>query len=151
VQIYAPSNDPVSTFVGGYGQGNTLDALKQVPAMATTSNSVHSSLSSGAVGSNSADVNQPFSYQGLNIDQLNQAKQPQTNAILEQVQANPKPVPIAPSTDQATKVQEQVSKDSNAQMNQLLTVPAVPSAPSVVAPQAPSSRLEQINQIQQRN
>jgi hypothetical protein len=69
------------------------------------------------VGSNSADVNQPYSYQGLNLNLLNQAKQPQTNAILEKVQANPKPVLIAPSTDPATKLQDQVQKDSNVQMN----------------------------------
>lgn|GEM_PF-1635139 len=33
---------------------------------------------------------------------------------------NPKPISVAPSTDLATKLQDQVQKDSNAQMNQLL-------------------------------
>lgn len=151
VQIFAPKNDPVATFVGGYGTGNNIDAIKEVPSMATTSNSVHSSPGSGAVGSNSADVNKPFSYQGLELDQLNKAKQPQTNAILEQVQANPKPIPIAPSADPATKLQDQVQKDSNAQMNQLRTSPAVPSVPSVSAPPVPSSRLDMLNQFKQGN
>lgn len=151
VQVYAPRNDPVATFVGGYGQGNNLEALKEVPAMATTSNSVHSSPGSGAVGSNNADVNQPYSYQGLNVDQLNQTKQPQTNAILEQVQANPKPVPIAPSADPTTKLQDQVQKDSNAQMGQLLSAPVVPAVPSTPTPQVPNSRLDQLNQFKQGN
>jgi filamentous hemagglutinin len=151
VQIFAPKNDPVATFVGGYGTGNNIDAIKEVPSMATTSNSVHSSPGSGAVGSNSADVNKPFSYQGLDIDQLNKAKQPQTNAILEQVQANPKPIPIAPSADPATKLQDQVQKDSNAQMNQLLNAPAAPLTPPASEPQVPSSRLEQLNQFKQGN
>jgi filamentous hemagglutinin len=149
VQIFAPKNDPVSTFVGGYGKDNNIEAIKEVPSMATTGNSVHSSPGSGAVGSNSADVNQPFSYQGLDINQLNQAKQPQTNAIVEQVQTNPKPVPIAPSAEPATKLQEQVQKDSNAQMNQLLTTPAAPSISSLPAMQVPNSRLEKLNQFKQ--
>jgi hypothetical protein len=114
-----------------------------------TSNSVHSSPGSGAVGSKTEDVNQPYSYQGLNIDQLNQAKQPQTKAILEQVQANPKPVPIAPSADPMTKLQEQVQKDSNAQMGQLLSSPVVPVIPSAPTPQVPNSRLDQLNQFKQ--
>jgi hypothetical protein len=151
VQIFAPKNDPVSTFVGGYGKDNSIEALKEVPSMATTGNSVHSSSGSGAVGSNSADVNQPFSYQGLDVNTLNQAKQPQTNAILDQVQNNLKPVPIAPSADPATKLQEQVQKDSNAQMNQLLTTPAVPSISSVPTMQVPNSRFEQLNQFKQGN
>jgi filamentous hemagglutinin len=149
IQIYAPRNDPVPTFAGGYGEGNNLESLKQVPAVLGTSNSVHSSPGSGAVGSNSADVNQPYSYQGLDVNLLNQTKQPQTNAILEKVQANPKPVPIAPSTDPTTKLQEQVQKDSNAQMNQLLTAPVVPAIPSAPTPQVPNSRLDQLNQFKQ--
>lgn len=43
VQIFAPKNDPVSTFVGGYGKDNNIEAIKEVPSMATTGNSVHSS------------------------------------------------------------------------------------------------------------
>lgn len=151
VQIFAPKNDPVATFVGGYGTDNKIDAIKEVPSMATTSNSVHSSPGSGAVGSKTEDVNQPYSYQGLNVDQLNQAKQPQANAILEQVQANPKPVPIASSADPTTKLQDQVQKDSNAQMGQLLSAPIVPSTPSLSVPQVPSSRLDQLNQFKQGN
>jgi filamentous hemagglutinin len=92
-------------------------------------------------------VNKPFSYQGLDVNQLNQVKQPQTNAILEQVQANPKPTSIAPPTSQATKLQEQVSKDSNAQRNQLLNAPIAPLSPSGSRPQVPSLRLEQLNQF----
>jgi filamentous hemagglutinin len=148
IQIYAPRNDPVPTFTGGYGEGNNWESLKQLPSVIGTSNSVHSSPGSGAVGSKTEDVNQPYSYQGLNVDQLNQAKQPQTKAIVEQVQANPKLVPVAPSTDPTTKLQDQVQKDSNAQMNQL-TAPVAPSAPSVSVPQVPSSRLEQLNQFKQ--
>ncbi len=147
IQIYAPRNDPVPALTGGYGEGNTLDSLKQLPSVIGTSNSIHSSPGSGAVGSNSADVNQPFSYQGLDVNQLNQVKQPQTNAIVEQVLTNLKPVQIAPSTDLTTKLQEQVQKDSNAQMNQLLTTPAVPSTSSLPAMQAPNTRLEQLNQF----
>jgi filamentous hemagglutinin len=101
--------------------------------------------------SNSADVNKPFSYQGLDINRLNKAKQPQTNAILEKIQTNPKSVSIAPLTDQVTKVQDQMSKDSNVQMNRLLTTPGMLSVPSVGVPQVPSSRLEQLNQFKQGN
>jgi filamentous hemagglutinin len=149
VQIFAPRNDPVATFVGGYGQGNKLEALKEVPAMATTSNSVHSSPGSGAVGSNSLDVNKAFSYQGLDVNQLNQAKQPQTDAILEQVQANPKPISITPSTDQATKLQDQVGKDSNAQMNQLLNPSSAASIPAPVVPAASGARINQLQKFKQ--
>jgi cytochrome c biogenesis protein ResB len=112
-----------------------------------TGNSVHSSPTSGAVGSNSADVNKPFSYEGLSIDKLNQTRQPQTNAIIEQVQATPKPVSIAPSTDPATKLQDQVTKDSNAQMNNLLKEPNKPATPTVIAP---SVRIEQLNLFKQQ-
>ncbi len=149
IQIYAPRNDPVPTFTGGYGEGNNWESLKQLPSVIGTSNSVHSSPGSGAVGSKTEDVNQPYSYQGLNVDQLNQTKQPQTKAIVEQVQANPKPVPIAPSADPATKLQDQVQKDSNAQMGQLLNAPVRPAIPSTPTPQVPSSRLDQLNQFKQ--
>jgi filamentous hemagglutinin len=132
-----------------YGQGNKLEALKEVPAMATTSNSVHSSPGSGAVGSNSLDVNKAFSYQGLDVNQLNQAKQPQTNAILEQVQANPKPISITPSTDQATKLQDQVGKDSNAQMNQLLNPSSAASIPAPVVPAASGARINELQKFKQ--
>jgi filamentous hemagglutinin len=109
-----------------------------------TSNSVHSSPGTGAVGSNSADVNKPFSYDGLDVEQLNQTRLPQTKAIVEQVQVNPKPVPISPSTDQATKLQDQVTTDSNTQMNNLLSLPAIPSVPAVPTPATPESRMDQL-------
>ncbi|MDP1656229.1 MAG: hypothetical protein Q8K91_08945, partial [Hylemonella sp.] len=42
------------------------------------------------------------------------------SAVETSTQTNPKPISVAPSTDLATKLQDQVQKDSNAQMNQLL-------------------------------
>ncbi len=42
------------------------------------------------------------------------------SAVQTGTQANPKAISIAPSIDPATKLQNQVQKDSNAQMNQLL-------------------------------
>jgi filamentous hemagglutinin len=102
-----------------------------------------------AVGSNSLDVNKAFSYQGLDVNQLNQAKQPQTNAILEQVQANPKPISITPSTDQATKLQDQVGKDSNAQMNQLLNPSSAASIPAPVVPAASGARVNELQKFKQ--
>lgn len=83
------------------------------------------------------------------MDQIEQAKQPQTNAILDQLQANPKSVPIAPSIDQATKLQDQIQKDSNTQMNQLLMPPVTPSIPSINMPSVPSPRLEKLNLFKQ--
>jgi hypothetical protein len=46
-----------------------------------------------------------------------------------------------------TKLQEQVQKDSNAQMGQLLSSPVVPVIPSTPTPQVPNSRLDQLNQF----
>lgn len=42
------------------------------------------------------------------------------SALETSTKANPKPISVAPSTGLATKLQDQVQKDSNAQINQLL-------------------------------
>ena len=84
ISIYAPSNDPIACFVGGYSCDYAA-AIMAIPSVYGTANSVHSSANTGAVGSNSADVNHPFSYNGLNIDQLNAARAAQTNANLLQL------------------------------------------------------------------
>lgn len=70
-----------------------------------------------------------------------------SGALLARLLANPTTVPIAPSTDPATKFLDQVQKDSNAQTNQLLNVPVLPS---VANPAAPNTRLDQLNQFKQR-
>ena len=145
VEIFAPRNDPVATFIGGYGKGNALEAIKEVPAMATTSNSVHSSPGSGAVGSNNAHVNKPFSYQGLDIDQLNLAKQPQINAILEQVKANSKTFAVTPSTDQITHLEEKTRMTSNSYTNRLLSEPVLPMP--LVNPENPSFKLKGVKKF----
>ena len=51
---------------------------------------------------------------GLSVDVTSPAQKDETRSIVDE------PVTIAPSKDLTTKLQEQVQKDSNAQMNQLL-------------------------------
>lgn len=127
VHIYAPPNDPVPTLVGGYN-GDPSASIQAIPSVINTGYSVHSSPGAGAVGSNSADVNKPFSYDGLNIDQLNQTRQPQTNTMLQKVLSQPTSTPTPPTTDPATLLQQQTANQNNAQMNSLLpTTPIVPA------------------------
>jgi filamentous hemagglutinin len=147
VSIWAPKNDPVATFVGFYA-GDWGASLQAFPSVFATSYSVHSSPGSGAVGSQNTDVNRPFSYNNLNIDQLNQTRQPQTNAVIQQVMSQPKPIVFVPSTDPTTKLQEQMRRDSNTQMNNLLRPPVVPSTPIPASP-SPNTRLESLNQFKQ--
>jgi filamentous hemagglutinin len=147
ISIWAPKNDPVATFVGFY-PGDWGASLQAFPSVFATSYSVHSSPGSGAVGSQNTDVNRPFSYNNLNIDQLNQTRQPQTNAVIQQVMSQPKPIVFVPSTDPTTKLQEQMRRDSNTQMNNLLRPPVVPSTPIPASP-SPNTRLESLNQFKQ--
>lgn len=48
------------------------------------------------------------------------AYDPRAPQTTTSISVSPKPISVAPSTDQAIKLQEQVQRDSNAQMNQLL-------------------------------
>ena len=145
VQIYAPPNDPISTFVGGYETGDTAASIKEISAVFQTSNSVHSSPTSGAVGSKSTNVNQPFSYQGLDVGKLNQTRQSKTNSIIEQVQINPEPVLIPPSTDQITKLQDQMTKNSNRQMDQLLNFSSEPTVLLTPSTDTSDKKLQKLN------
>ena len=75
---------------------------------------------------------------------------PQTKAIIEQLQVNPKPIPIAPSFDQSSKIIDQTINDSNAQMSNLLNVPSVSNAPPASVPAAaPSIRLDKLKQFKE--
>lgn len=58
-------------------------------------------------------------------------------------------VPIAPSTTQAQRLQEQVLRDSNIQMNQLQNPPQLTTTPlpSAASPVAPNPRLDQLKQF----
>jgi len=147
ISIWAPKNDPVATFVGFY-PGDWGASLQAFPSVFATSYSVHSSPGSGAVGSQNTDVNRPFSYNNLNIDQLNQTRQPQTNAVIQQMMSQPKPIVFVPSTDPTTKLQEQMRRDSNTHMNNLLRPRVVPSTPIPASP-SPKTRLESLNKFKQ--
>jgi filamentous hemagglutinin len=132
ISIWAPKNDPVATFVGFY-PGDWGASLQAFPSVFATSYSVHSSPGSGAVGSQNTDVNRPFSYNNLNIDQLNRTRAPQTQANLQALgnQAQPGITPVA-EQDKTQHLQQQVQKDSNAQMNALVSNNA--AAPGSAAP-----------------
>ena len=146
VQIYAPKNDPVATFVGGYKDGDMGASLKEVPTMIETGYSVHSSPNAGAVGSDSANVNKPFSYEGVNIDQLNQTRQPQTDAVLPKVLSQPTQKPTGPVADPTTQLQQQITNDNAARMNALLPIglglPAAGTSSRVNAMQDLSNQLK---------
>ncbi|WP_051901482.1 hemagglutinin repeat-containing protein [Methylotenera sp. L2L1] len=116
--IWAPSHDPVSTFTGGYGS-NYLGSLASVPTVFATSNSVHSSPGTGAVGSLTADVNKPFSYTNINIEQLNKTRAQQTQDYLTQRFNTPSSGYVAPQIDKIKELQQQIQNQSNSQMNGL--------------------------------
>jgi len=91
-----------------------------VPSVFTTSNSVHSSPGTGAVGSLTADVNKPISYANINIDELNQIRAQQTQDNLTKLFNTPKASYVAPQIDKIQQSQQQVQNQTKSQMNRLL-------------------------------
>lgn len=85
------------------------------------------------MGSNSADVNHPFSYSGLDIDQLNAARAVQRNADLLQLFSQPPAVvqqAVAPDTLTQLRLQMQVDVNAQTQIN--ISSPAMLPSPSYI-------------------
>jgi hypothetical protein len=117
--IWAPSHDPVATFVGGYGD-NYIGSLSSVISVFSTSDSVHSSPGTGAVGSLTTDVNKPISYTNINIEQLNQTRAQEAQDNLTQLFSTIKASYIAPQIDNTQQLQQQTQEQNNAKMKGLL-------------------------------
>lgn len=117
--VWAPSHDPVATFTGGYGN-NYLGSLASMPSVFTTSNSVHSSPGTGAVGSLTTDVNKPISYTNINVEQLNQTRAQQTQNNLTKLFSTPKASYVAPQIDNFQQFQQQTQQQNNTEMISLL-------------------------------
>lgn len=104
---------------GGYGS-NYLGSLASVPRVFTTSNSVHSSPGTGAIGSLMPDVNKPISYSNINVEQLNETRAPQTQAYLQQLFSLPNTRYIAPQIDRTQQLQQQTQQNNNIEMSSML-------------------------------
>ncbi len=118
VSIWAPHNDPIPTsLVGGYNTGYYLSALRSAPSVVNYSYSVHSSPGAGAVGSNSADVNKPFSYSGLTPASLNSTREQQTKNYMQNL-FSLSPIVYTPTQESSTntlrnQVQQGIENQAN--------------------------------------
>lgn len=88
--FWAPPNDPVAVVIGGYP--GTL-SWSDVAEMDATSYSVHSCGGTAALGCDMTNVNpnKLFRYQGLDINKMNQNRQPSIVPLLNTWLSTPPP------------------------------------------------------------
>lgn len=118
LSVWAPPNDPIPTsLVGGYNTGYYLSALRSALSIVNYNYSVHSSPGAGAVGSNSADVNKPFSYSGLTPASLNSTREQQTKNYMQNL-FSLSPIAYTPTQESSTntlrnQVQQGIENQTN--------------------------------------
>ncbi|WP_419654014.1 hemagglutinin repeat-containing protein [Xylella fastidiosa] len=124
VDIWAPPKDFVANKIGGYAGDATLKNLREI---FQTNYSVHSSGGTAALGSDSTHVNAPelFSYEGLNINDMNAKRQGRTIGLLEQWTKTPSPE--NPVATQLTQLQRLLWQSGQWQQ-QLDTTPGADTA-----------------------
>ncbi|WDZ96563.1 hemagglutinin repeat-containing protein [Herbaspirillum sp. WKF16] len=119
--IWAPENDPIATMIGGY-RGKL--SLSDVSDMYRTRFSVHSCGGAASVGCKNENVDSKklFSYQGLDIEELNIRRSSNIEKLEQRLQQQA--TPILPSTDwnaqQQQQAQENWQQQKKAQTENLL-------------------------------
>ncbi|WP_419669875.1 hemagglutinin repeat-containing protein [Xylella fastidiosa] len=104
VKTWAPPKDFVANKIGGYAGNATFHDLREI---FQTNYSVHSSGGTAALGSDSTHVNAPelFSYEGLDINDMNARRQGRTIGLLQQWQKTPSPEnPVATQLTQLQRL-----------------------------------------------
>lgn len=91
--FWAPPNDPVAVVIGGYP--GTL-SWSDIAEMDATSYSVHSCGGTAALGCDMTNVNPNtlFRYQGLDINKMNQNRQPSIVPLLNTWLSTPPPATV---------------------------------------------------------
>ncbi|MBP6861253.1 MAG: hypothetical protein KBC57_02700 [Neisseriaceae bacterium] len=107
---------------------------------------MHSSPGSGALGSKTEYVPTPISYpkDDKALNQLQEKHRENMQAVYQQVLDKPKEVPVAKQPDGTQKLQEQVQKQSNQDMNQL----GNQNSQNVMMINVPSATVQKIQQLQ---
>ncbi|WP_375731565.1 hemagglutinin repeat-containing protein [Xylella fastidiosa subsp. multiplex] len=145
VKTWAPPKDFVANKIGGYAGNATFHDLREI---FQTNYSVHSSGGTAALGSDSTHVNAPelFSYEGLDIKDMNAKRQGRTNGLLQQWQKTPNPE--NPVATQLTQLQRLLWQSGQWQQ-QLDNTPGLLTRPTPTTPDAPSARQQQLQQLRQ--
>nr|WP_235589726.1 hypothetical protein [Xylella fastidiosa] len=145
VKTWAPPKDFVANKIGGYAGNATFHDLWEI---FQTNYSVHSSGGTAALGSDSNHVNAPelFSYEGLDINDMNARRQGRTIGLLQQWQKTPSPE--NPVATQLTQLQRLLWQSGQWQQ-QLDNTPGLLTRPTPTTPDAPSARQQQLQQLRQ--
>ncbi|TNV98722.1 hemagglutinin [Xylella fastidiosa] len=145
VKTWAPPKDFVANKIGGYAGNATFHDLWEI---FQTNYSVHSSGGTAALGSDSNHVNAPelFSYEGLDIKDMNARRQGRTIGLLQQWQKTPSPE--NPVATQLTQLQRLLWQSGQWQQ-QLDNTPGLLTRPTPTTPDAPSARQQQLQQLRQ--
>ncbi|QJP56781.1 hypothetical protein HKJ32_10610 [Xylella fastidiosa subsp. multiplex] len=143
VDIWAPPKDFVANKIGGYADNATFHDLREI---FQTNYSVHSSGGTAALGSDSNHVNAPelFSYEGLDIKDMNARRQGRTIGLLQQWQKTRRPE--NPVATQLTQLQRLLWQSGQWQQ-QLDNTPGLLTRPTPTTPDAPSARQQQLQQL----
>ncbi|RWA38919.1 hypothetical protein XfCFBP8082_12010, partial [Xylella fastidiosa subsp. fastidiosa] len=145
VKTWAPPKDFVANKIGGYAGNATFHDLWEI---FQTNYSVHSSGGTAALGSDSTHVNAPelFSYEGLDINDMNAKRQGRTIGLLQQWQKTRRPED--PVATQLTQLQRLLWQSGQWQQ-QLDNTPGLLTRPTPTTPDAPSARQQQLQQLRQ--
>ncbi|TVS33346.1 hypothetical protein, partial [Xylella fastidiosa] len=143
VKTWAPPKDFVANKIGGYAGNATFHDLREI---FQTNYSVHSSGGTAALGSDSTHVNAPelFSYEGLDIKDMNAKRQGRTIGLLQQWQKTRRPED--PVATQLTQLQRLLWQSGQWQQ-QLDNTPGLLTRPTPTTPDAPSARQQQLQQL----
>ncbi|MGY4791880.1 hypothetical protein [Xylella fastidiosa] len=143
VKTWAPPKDFVANKIGGYAGNATLKNLREI---FQTNYSVHSSGGTAALGSDSNHVDKEklFSYEGLDIKDMNAKRQGRTIGLLQQWQKTRRPED--PVATQLTQLQRLLWQSGQWQQ-QLDNTPGLLTRPTPTTPDAPSARQQQLQQL----
>ncbi|XHF68604.1 hemagglutinin repeat-containing protein [Xylella fastidiosa subsp. multiplex] len=145
VKTWAPPKDFVANKIGGYAGNATFHDLREI---FQTNYSVHSSGGTAALGSDSNHVDKEklFSYEGLDIKDMNAKRQGRTIGLLQQWQKTRRPED--PVATQLTQLQRLLWQSGQWQQ-QLDNTPGLLTRPTPTTPDAPSARQQQLQQLRQ--
>nr|WP_279583474.1 hemagglutinin repeat-containing protein [Xylella fastidiosa] len=143
VKTWAPPKDFVANKIGGYAGNATFHDLWEI---FQTNYSVHSSGGTAALGSDSNHVDKEklFSYEGLDIKDMNAKRQGRTIGLLQQWQKTPSPE--NPVATQLTQLQRLLWQSGQWQQ-QLDNTSGLLTRPTPTTPDAPSARQQQLQQL----
>lgn len=147
--FWAPPNDPVAVVVGGY---KGALSWSDVAEMSATSYSVHSCGGTAALGCNMNNVNPStlFTYQGLDINKMNQNRQLNIIPLLNTRLSNPPPL-TTPTIDINAL---QINQNEQHWQQQLRTpMPTLPGSlwRDGTPPVPGDARLNQLKQLHQQS